>query len=551
MRTIGIFTVFSLFILVINPAFANVTSLDLEKSFYTDNESVTFIGIQDAKETVFVIIRNEAGKYKGMLSDPGPDQGSFSTFQRPVSDLFDSEGIYNATAFTDTQKEIDGITIQIAYDNGKISVVDDFVLALKSISDKTVDVEKTVTFSAALTDDTIKDVVFSLSDKAPTGATIDPSSGQFVWTVSKSQGNIQDVIYNFDVIATKGDKEDRENIKITVQQAYVEQKSPKIEPVKTEPEKLEIPAPFVEKAKDPQSYVDRYNNEDAYKKWFDETYPEYDSIYEAVGLEKPKGLASFVEKAKDPQSYVDRYNNEDAYKKWFDETYPEYDSIYEAVGLEKPKGLASFVDRTIDPQSYVDRYNNEDAYKKWFDETYPEYDSIYEAVGLEKPAIKVPVTEELESGECGEGTDLVDGVCVIVENPGGGCLIATATYGSEMAPQVQMLREIRDGQLMNTVSGMSFMTGFNQLYYSFSPYIADMERNSPIFKEMIKMGITPLLSSLSIMEYAESDSEVLGYGIGVILMNLGIYFAAPAIIIFKARKYVKIWNKSADVVNHN
>ncbi len=36
------------------------------------------------------------------------------------------------------------------------------------------------------------------------------------------------------------------------------------------------------------------------------------------------------------------------------------------------------------------------------------------------------------------------------EEKGGGCLIATAAYGSEMAPQVQLLREIRDNQLMNT-----------------------------------------------------------------------------------------------------
>jgi hypothetical protein len=66
---------------------------------------------------------------------------------------------------------------------------------------------------------------------------------------------------------------------------------------------------------------------------------------------------------------------------------------------------------------------------------------------------------------------------------GGGCLIATATYGSEMAPQVQLLREIRDTQLMSTDSGVSFMTGFNSLYYSFSPHIADMERESPIGKD--------------------------------------------------------------------
>ena len=118
----------------------------------------------------------------------------------------------------------------------------------------------------------------------------------------------------------------------------------------------------------------------------------------------------------------------------------------------------------------------------------------------------------------------------------GGCLIATATYGSEMAPQVQLLREIRDNQLMNTDSGASFMSGFNQWYYSFSPYIADMERESPVFKETVKIGITPLLSSLSIMSYAESESEVVTYGIGVILINFGMYVAAPVMIGYKIKK---------------
>ena len=52
---------------------------------------------------------------------------------------------------------------------------------------------------------------------------------------------------------------------------------------------------------------------------------------------------------------------------------------------------------------------------------------------------------------------------------GGGCLIATATYGSELAPQVQQLRELRDNQLLNTESGTAFMGTFNDIYYSFSP----------------------------------------------------------------------------------
>ena len=82
------------------------------------------------------------------------------------------------------------------------------------------------------------------------------------------------------------------------------------------------------------------------------------------------------------------------------------------------------------------------------------------------------------------------------ESNGGGCLIATAAFGSEMAPQVQLLRELRDNTILQTQSGTTFMTGFNQFYYSFSPAIADYERENPVFKEVVKVGLTPLLLSL-------------------------------------------------------
>ena len=522
------------------PAYANVTSLSLERSLYTNEENFAFIGNQEGKEQVYVIIRDASGDYKGMLSDINPDQGEFSVIPRPVSLFFKDSGFYNATAFTDSQTEDSGITIELEFKDKKLFKVPDFVLALKTIADKEVEVGKTITFTASLIDSSITDVVYSLKN-APSGATIDANTGKFVWTTSKSHGNIQDVFYNFDIIVNKGNQEDREKITITVKQAYQEPEPKQIAPepkqIAPEPEPLQIPAPFVDKTKDPQSYVDRYNNEATYKKWFDDNFSEYESIYQAVGLDEPLQIpAPFVDKTKDPQSYVDRYNNEATYKKWFDDNFSEYESIYQAVGLDEPLQIpAPFVDKTKDPQSYVDRYNNEATYKKWFDETYPNI-TIYDAVGIQEPVI-----EEPEFGECGEGTDLVDGMCVIIENSeGGGCLIATATYGTEMAPQVQLLREIRDNHLMNTSSGESFMTGFNQFYYSFSPTIADIERENPVFKEAVKIAISPLLSSLSILSFADSESEVLGYGIGVILMNIGMYFAAPAIIILKSRKYIKI-----------
>ena len=123
-----------------------------------------------------------------------------------------------------------------------------------------------------------------------------------------------------------------------------------------------------------------------------------------------------------------------------------------------------------------------------------------------------------------------------IEEKGGGCLIATATYGSEMSQQVQQLRELRDNQLLQTESGTAFMSTFNDVYYSFSPIIADYERENPYFKEAVKLAITPMISTLSLMENANSESEVLSIGISVIALNLGMYLGVPAVVIVGIKK---------------
>jgi len=165
--------------------------------------------------------------------------------------------------------------------------------------------------------------------------------------------------------------------------------------------------------------------------------------------------------------------------------------------------------------------------------------------------IKIIATKHLERGECQPNDRYPEVTCAsphrtwdskILVNPnpatkpsidGGGCLIATAAFGSEMAPQVQLLREIRDNTVLQTESGSAFMTGFNQFYYSFSPAVADYERENPAFKEAVKITLTPLLASLTLLQYADidSESEMLGYGIGIILLNIGMYFVAPAVLL--------------------
>ena len=82
------------------------------------------------------------------------------------------------------------------------------------------------------------------------------------------------------------------------------------------------------------------------------------------------------------------------------------------------------------------------------------------------------------------------------------------------------------------------MTTFNDFYYSFSPIIADYERENPVFREMAKIAITPMISSLSLLNYADMDSEVevLGYGISLILLNVGMYLGIPAIVVIGIKR---------------
>jgi peptidyl-prolyl cis-trans isomerase B (cyclophilin B) len=174
-------------------------------------------------------------------------------------------------------------------------------------------------------------------------------------------------------------------------------------------------------------------------------------------------------------------------------------------------------------------FTNEKLYTFAYSNTVDNFDNDFSKFNESLNSFEILSQQSSESKSTEENTNQQS-------EEGGGCLIATATYGSELAPQVQMLREIRDNQLMNTESGSAFMTTFNELYYSFSPTIADMERENPYFKEAVKLAITPMISTLSLMENAESESEVLGIGISVIMLNLAMYLGVPAIVVVGIRK---------------
>jgi len=168
-------------------------------------------------------------------------------------------------------------------------------------------------------------------------------------------------------------------------------------------------------------------------------------------------------------------------------------------------------------------------------------ESIYEeTTTTEARTLSIPVNSQNTKITI-IGTQLQKSQAEPISQEKSGCLIATATYGTELAPQVQLLRETRDNVLFRTNSGTTFMVQFNEFYYLFSPAVSDLERASPQFRELVKATITPMLSTLSILNYVDIDSEskMLGYGIGIILLNVAMYFVAPIVILIQIKNRLR------------
>ncbi|MBI3639102.1 MAG: copper-binding protein [Thaumarchaeota archaeon] len=128
--------------------------------------------------------------------------------------------------------------------------------------------------------------------------------------------------------------------------------------------------------------------------------------------------------------------------------------------------------------------------------------------------------------------------------PKSGCLIATAAFGSEIAPQVQFLREYRDNTIMTTVAGSSFLNAFNTVYYSFSPSVADAERTNPLLQETVKAGITPLLGILQIAKFSTIGNSNLSVILSGIMASslIGATYLWPAGLVAKSVREAKKLN---------
>jgi hypothetical protein len=129
----------------------------------------------------------------------------------------------------------------------------------------------------------------------------------------------------------------------------------------------------------------------------------------------------------------------------------------------------------------------------------------------------------------------------------GRCLIATATYGSELSPEVSFLRIFRDQTVMSTFAGKQFMTIFNAWYYSFSPPVARTISDNTVVKPIMKAILYPLIGTLHVAEKTNSALSILGPELAMVVAGLvascliGMAYLAPIslVTLFAFRRYYR------------
>jgi len=116
------------------------------------------------------------------------------------------------------------------------------------------------------------------------------------------------------------------------------------------------------------------------------------------------------------------------------------------------------------------------------------------------------------------------------------CIIASAAYGSDLAPPVQYLRDFRDQETLNTFAGAQFMKAFNAFYYSFSPALAEFISTTSPTLALTRALISPLIVSLQIGQtlagilMPQSDGKILMAGL-ISSSLIGLLYASPILAV--------------------
>jgi hypothetical protein len=88
-----------------------------------------------------------------------------------------------------------------------------------------------------------------------------------------------------------------------------------------------------------------------------------------------------------------------------------------------------------------------------------------------------------------------------------GCVIATAAYGSELAPEIAYMQHVRDGMIGSNEVGRLLVNGWNTFYYLWSPPIAEFIHAHDVTKPLFRVLLLPLVGTIHLTAYTYTMSS--------------------------------------------
>jgi hypothetical protein len=119
---------------------------------------------------------------------------------------------------------------------------------------------------------------------------------------------------------------------------------------------------------------------------------------------------------------------------------------------------------------------------------------------------------------------------------GGGCFVATAAYGSALAPRVGVLRAFRDRWLLTCSSGQRFV----RAYYAYSPPAADFIATHSGLRALVRVSLLPVVAAARL---TLSPHGPLALGLVVVSLVLALLAVpAPALYQTARRLRMRVWS---------
>ena len=144
---------FSLIVMMVIPAHATVSSVNLDRDFFTIDDTFTVLGtVSDSERVTLLASMKGPGSEKITRTAMSNNDGTYSFVSVQADELFRSEGTYQINVFTEFDRPEEGTVIKIEFKNGVITSMPDYELFRKRIGNMQVTATDICSFTASGTD---------------------------------------------------------------------------------------------------------------------------------------------------------------------------------------------------------------------------------------------------------------------------------------------------------------------------------------------------------------------------------------------------------------